>query len=54
MIKLTEKEIQMIRLALTSSDYFHNDLLELGLDEEDAKAMRSVFKIFNITLKGEK
>ena len=48
MIKLTEKEIQMIRLALTTSDYYHNDLLDLGLDEEDVKVMRSVFEKFEI------
>ena len=48
MIKLTEKEIQMIRLALTTSDYYHCDLLELGLDEEDVKVMRSVFEKFEI------
>ena len=49
MIKLTEKEIQMIRLALTTSDYYHcDDLLELGLDEEEAKIMQSAFKKFEI------
>ena len=48
MIKLTEKEIQMIRLALTTSDYYHCDLLELGLDEEEAKIMQSAFKKFEI------
>ena len=45
-IKLTEKEMEMIRLALTSSDYFHYDPLERGLDEEDAKVMESAFKKF--------
>ena len=49
MIKLTEKEIRMIRLVLTTSDYYHcDDLLELGLDEEDVKVMRSVFEKFQI------
>ena len=49
MKKLTEKEIQMIRLALMSSDFAHcDDLLELGLDEEDVKVMRSVFEKFEI------
>lgn len=48
MIKLTEKEIRMIRLVLTTSDYYHCDLLELGLDEEEAKIMQSAFKKFEI------
>ena len=51
MKKLTEKEIQMIRLALMSSDFAHCDnLLEQGLDEEEAKVMRSAFKKFEISL----
>ncbi|QDP66876.1 MAG: hypothetical protein Tp172SUR151031_23 [Prokaryotic dsDNA virus sp.] len=45
-IKLTEKEMEMIRIALTSSDYFHLDLSEQGLDEEQAKVMESAIKKF--------
>ena len=44
-IKLTEKEIQIIRLAITSSDYFPKYFYRhFGVDEEDAKVMRSIFK----------
>ena len=50
-IKLTEKEFNMIRNALMSSDYANcNDLSEQGLDEEEAKVMRSAFKKFIISL----
>ncbi len=54
-IKITNFELAMLSLALTSSDYFHCDnLLEQGLNEEEAKTMISAFKKVGLTLSMEK
>ena len=50
-IKITNFELAMLSLALTSSDYFHCDnLLEQGLTKEEGKAMISAFKKVGLTL----
>lgn len=50
-ISLTNEQFNVITLALTSSDIFHQTFEDSGLTEDEQKLYTSAFKKFGIDLR---